>query len=557
MASKKLASIAIAFALATTSPFTSAIGLGELSSEAIINQPLQIDIPIIAGNYEDHNFKVKLASRSLHDQLGIRYPDQLPKLYFETFKSNDRPQLRVTSLRPVKEPIVNFLLEVQYEDSRVLKEITLFLDPKEYTASTKIAIHPSLKKLSPTTINQPLSKITKLQKTPTQLSIQDSVVTVSNGQSLWRIARSWQINGVNITDKMEAIFISNPGAFVAGDRNRLRLGTQLVLSSQALQSIIPNNHNSISQDLAKTNTFSKTSTQNDAQSVTSQKTSSEVTNVSQKHTKAQQTSVVSLGLIEIQETLQKQIALEKQLREINDKIQSQLLANGQLREALKNQNGAIINTTDKVAETIIPNAVISETFKVPPATIPVERSIIEGFSQAELSRNNWLLIIGISLSILIAHMLWIFTRNKKTQYFSKMLDQKFRKISAKHNKEEEIGHSVKKIKIPVGQTTNAQIKYLNSAADFYIRCQRFDLAKELINESLIKFCNEPRIIKAIGLIRVKIFKQLDAHLHSNISSKTEYAIRPDPDMIVDIIDDFSLEQDEELSLDIPWDKKVS
>ena len=79
----------------------------------------------------------------------------------------------------------------------------------------------------------------------------------------------------------------------------------------------------------------------------------------------------------------------------------------------------------------------------------------------------------------------------------------------------------------------------------------------MVNESLIQFSSEPKVIKAISKIRVRIFKQLDAHLHSNISSKAEGAIRPDPDMIVDIIHDFGLEEDSDIDLDIPWDKKAS
>lgn len=541
MASKKVVSIAVALALAATSPLTGAIGLGELSSKAVLNKPLQIDIPIIAANYEDHYFKVELADRSQHDKVGIVYPSQLPRLYFETFQSETGPQLRVSSVQAVKEPIVNFLLKVQYEDSLVLKEITLFLDPIEY------AIRPLAKEIIPTTVAKTDSN--KPQPYRINSSNEDLTVTVASGQSLWRIARRWQVNGASITDKMEAIFTHNPTAFVSGNRDRLKLGAQLKLSNAHLVNIAA---------VPKTSRIDLSTTPESMDSTILAASS----NTTQTSANVLKTEVAGIGAARA--SLLEKIVLEKQLREINAKIQSQLVVNRQLREALaKSEQGKLsftaipqsINTESATAEGRLAEAIEPEaSIRNAPN---LSSSLVNNFSQGDISRNNWLLIIGVTLAILLAHILWIFTRNKKIKNFSQALDKKFNKLSSKDNKQKQTGHSIKKIKIPVAQSTTAQIKYLNSAADFYIRCERFDLAKELINESLIQFSSEPKIIKAISKIRVSIFKQLDAHLHSNISSKAEDAIRPDPDMILDIIDEYELEEDETSEFQTLWDKKAS
>ena len=473
MMSKKVVSITVALALTVTSPLTKAIGLGELSSKAVLNQPLQIDIPIIAANYEAHYFKVELANRSQHNRVGIAYPSQLPRLYFKTFQTDSGPQLRITSLRSVKEPIVNFLLEVKYEDSRVLKEITLFLDPKEF-ASLPLGKETTIASASKAVIDKPSPYLAKS-------SNKDVTITVASGQSLWRIARRWQVEDVSISDKMEAIFVNNPSAFVAGDRDRLKLGAQLRLSNQSLLQIAKNVTKpapSVAvQGFAAAQTFTtpeQTNSSGFAADVVVTSTSSI-------------TALAGEGINSTRAKLLEQIALERQLREINAKIQSQLAINQQLRDALAKSASGDASLTALTGQTkITTNTIVEESTK-PNESLPIQgspietapivsSSLVDNFSQGEISRNNWLLIIGVTLAILFAHILWILTRNKKIKNFSKALDQKFKKLSSKSKNRENTEHSIKKIKIPVGQSTTAQIKYLNSAADFYIRCERFDLA---------------------------------------------------------------------------------
>lgn len=554
MASKKLVSLAVAVALTASSPITKAIGLGDLESPAVLNQPLQIKIPIIESNYEEHGFEAKLADRAMHDRLGIAYPSHLPKLYFNATASPEGPALSVTSIRPIKEPIVNFLVQVNYGESKIVKEITLFLDPIEFALPVLNQRSPSLisaeRKItdrSNSSVNTVAAK-SRVEQSVEQ-SINNQIVTVQSGQSLWRIARSWEAGDVSINHKMNAIFLANPDAFVNNDRNRLKLGSQLVLSTDAF----------IRQAVSTTQVESQRMLKQANMQATMSKDVSSIEDSILEPKSAPFVATTTEKNSVLQGEVQKQLALEKQLKEVNERIKAQLVINSQLRDSLaKATSQTSINTTgelslpkvDKQAVSRSANAKSTDTLQ------PVDEAFVGNFSSSEMTRNNWLLVIGVSLAILFAHILWIVSRNRKTKYFSKMLDLKFKKFSSQSDKDDQMGHSVKKIKIPVGRSSNTQIKYLNSAAEFYIRCERFDLAKELVNESLIQFCNDPKIIKAIGKIRIRIFKELDAHLHTNISSKSGDAIRPDPEMIIDIIDEFEMDE-EEIELGIPWNKKVS
>ena len=96
---------------------------------------------------------------------------------------------------------------------------------------------------------------------------------------------------------------------------------------------------------------------------------------------------------------------------------------------------------------------------------------------------------------------------------------------------------------------------MNSAADFYIRCHRHDLAKELVNEGLLQFKGNAQIIDTLNQIRNRIFNHLDNDIHAHIVEKLDARgekqnARDVTENMIDI-DDFNSEWLKQ------WDKKVS
>ena len=549
MRSKQFVSVVLAIALSVASPLSNAIGLGESSSLAQINQPLQVDISIISANYEDHYFHAELADRSFHDKLGIVNPSRLPKLYFRTFQTNSGPKLRVTSLQSVKEPIINFLLKIKYQDNTVLKEITIFLDPPQYTTVLNNSQSDDLAHKKHITKNTKITITSANQTTNINSITEDLFITVGNGQSLWRIARKWQVSGMRITDKMEVIYRTNLDAFVANNKNRLKLGARIQVYSQ---------------DIAKNTT--------NIPAIDSSKTYKMPSDFSNKVLTARShmsilTSNPPKAIIKNEfEPTKKQNVLKTQLREINSNIEYLSAVNKYLKEQIKKHYQTTKNDLASVQDIptkIVSNNVVSDlngfaTIKTSSIENLVQlssSSMVYYDTDKKLSGGNWLVIIGMFLSLLLAYAFWIFSRNNKLKYFSKMLDLKFSKLSLSDNETDQAGDTIKKIAIPTAHSSSAQIKYLNSTAEFYIRCERFDLAKELVNESLIQFYNDPIVIKAINAIRIRLFRQLDAHLLFNISSKSEVAIRPAPEMIIDIVDEYELENYSSNDDVIPQDNK--
>ncbi len=113
-----------------------AIGVGEVQVKSALNQPLYATIPITATaseqGYQD-SLRVKLASPEMHQQAGLRYPDELAKTHFDLYQAvNGRTQVLVGTTHAIHEPLVTFLLEVEWSHGRLLKEVSMLLDPPGY-----------------------------------------------------------------------------------------------------------------------------------------------------------------------------------------------------------------------------------------------------------------------------------------------------------------------------------------------------------------------------------------------------------------------------------------
>lgn len=128
---KKRTALGLAVSMATSYPVTlNALGLGELQSSSQLNQPLNAQIELLStGEKEVGQLRVKLASADVFNRVGIDRPAYLNSLKFRTAKRNGKPVIVVSSDQPVKEPFLNFLLEVSWPQGQLLKEYTVLLDP--------------------------------------------------------------------------------------------------------------------------------------------------------------------------------------------------------------------------------------------------------------------------------------------------------------------------------------------------------------------------------------------------------------------------------------------
>lgn len=110
------------------------LGLGDISVDSVLNQPLQAQINLISARVEElEELRVELAPTDVFDRVGVPRPYFLTQLKFEPVSLPDgRTAIRVTSKDPVREPFLTFLVEVTWPKGRLLREYTVLLDPPEF-----------------------------------------------------------------------------------------------------------------------------------------------------------------------------------------------------------------------------------------------------------------------------------------------------------------------------------------------------------------------------------------------------------------------------------------
>ena len=107
-----------------------ALGLGDIQVNSTLNQQLDARIDLISATPEDADVMiVKLASREEFIKANLDRPQQLSTLRFRTLVENDRIYITVMSPKPVIEPSLNFLLEVDWPQGHLVRQYTILLDP--------------------------------------------------------------------------------------------------------------------------------------------------------------------------------------------------------------------------------------------------------------------------------------------------------------------------------------------------------------------------------------------------------------------------------------------
>ena len=110
-----------------------ALGLGELKVESELNDFLLGRIDLQAVKPGDMvNLDVRLAEPEVFEDAGMPRPYILSKLRFETVSTAENAgYIKVTSKERIREPYLNFILEVVWHRGRILREYSVLLGKPE------------------------------------------------------------------------------------------------------------------------------------------------------------------------------------------------------------------------------------------------------------------------------------------------------------------------------------------------------------------------------------------------------------------------------------------
>lgn len=266
---------ALAAALLLTAGHSWALGLGRIEVKSRRNEPLLAEIPIVSTTPgELAALQARLASPETFRRVGLNPPAGIAAdLQFSLGRDGKgRPVIRVTTLRPVEQPVVNFLIEVDWGNGRLVREYSALIDvpntaeavaaapmqlpqPAEdnrvqrAVAATEAAPAPVVAP-EPTPAPAPASAPDAAPAAPPPAIIPEPLPPappsrpasglaggeygpVKAGESLTRIASRLGLREAGSLDQaLLALLRANPEAFIQGDVNRLRRGAVLRIPSR-------------------------------------------------------------------------------------------------------------------------------------------------------------------------------------------------------------------------------------------------------------------------------------------------------------------------------------
>jgi pilus assembly protein FimV len=236
--------LALAMALALGSSQALALGLGQIRVKSALNQPLRAEIPVLVDSAgELRGLKVELASSEDFARAGLNIAHMDVPLKFAVVKhAGGNAVIEVTTDVPVGEPALDFLIEVNWANGKLLREYSVLLDPPmtaPAAAAPPARVAPAPAPAAPvrsapaaTTpaaaapAPAPMATTASGNITTPSAAAGGGEYTVAAGDTLWRIA-SQQAGGSDIDRMMVALQHANPQAFVNDNINALKRGAVL------------------------------------------------------------------------------------------------------------------------------------------------------------------------------------------------------------------------------------------------------------------------------------------------------------------------------------------
>lgn len=236
MLRKSAISLAVIAALHAT--HANALGLGEMQVSSALNQPFKAEIDLLQlRGLNASQIITSLADTNDFYLAGVKPSAILSDLRFKLDISGGNGKIVLTTNDPIREPFLNFLIEVNWPSGRLVREYTVLLDPPVFSADD---LAPQAQPVAP--VAQP-SKSTAARPAAAKQSMQSTSsgrlvagpgkYHVSNDDTLWQIAlKTRPDSSISPQQMMLAIQRANPNAFFDNNINRLKSGSVLIIPSK-------------------------------------------------------------------------------------------------------------------------------------------------------------------------------------------------------------------------------------------------------------------------------------------------------------------------------------
>ncbi len=217
-----------AFAMAMLGAFAStnvaALGLGEIELKSALNQPLNAEVELLsATSSELDELKIAVASPQAFASAGIDRPLFLNKLRFHVTRNpQGTPVILITSREVVREPFLDFLLEISWSKGRMVREYTVLVDPPVTMPAPAPVTRAPVQAAAP---SAPARRVTHTAQMPPVSVKPGEYGPTQRNDTLWSIAEAVRPDsGVSVEQTMLGLLRANPEAFIGNNINNLKAG---------------------------------------------------------------------------------------------------------------------------------------------------------------------------------------------------------------------------------------------------------------------------------------------------------------------------------------------
>ena len=272
LASVQVSVLALAVGLALAPGGAAALGLGGMRAQSALNQPFYAEIDLFDIKSDElDTVKVRLASREDFSEAGAERPHFLTRLNFTPMIGpSGQPIVQITSREPIREPYLDFLVEVLWPQGRLVKEYTVLMDlpvsggraaprvaqpqvtapvrrpPPQPVRRSERPDPPPQRSAArpvsrPASDQQPASPARPASPAAQPTGAKPPVARqaaasfplrygpVASGSGLWKIARRMAVPDATVAQTAMALYRNNQDAFVGGNINSLKVGADLVI----------------------------------------------------------------------------------------------------------------------------------------------------------------------------------------------------------------------------------------------------------------------------------------------------------------------------------------
>lgn len=207
-----------------------AAGLGAINVLSGLGQPLRAEIELQATAQELQSLSARVAPPDAFRQTGVTYSPFMTGLQFSVETRGNRSVVRVTGDRPVNEPFMEMLVELNWAGGRLLREYTFLLDPVQLTRPPVAA--------APVEAPRPAAPASRPAAAAPRDAAPSGEYRVRRGDTLRAIAGTHRQPNVTLDQMLVALLRQNPQAFDDGNMNRLRAGAIMTIPDQATASAV-------------------------------------------------------------------------------------------------------------------------------------------------------------------------------------------------------------------------------------------------------------------------------------------------------------------------------